>query len=140
MIQAIKAKIIVTPGHAPIKDSAVIVKNNIIEKIIPSTELKNNYYQIIDLKNSVVLPGFINSHIHLELHWVQKLLEPFKSFPSWLNQIIKLKKNFNNSKIPYWVNKSLNECINSGVTTIGEISSYDGLDYKPILDLSLIHI
>ena len=35
---------------------------------------------------------------------------------------------------PYWVNKSLNECINSGVTTIGEISSYDGLDYKPILD------
>ena len=134
MIQAIKAKIIVTPGHAPIKDSAVIVKNNIIEKIIPSTELKNNYYQIIDLKNSVVLPGFINSHIHLELHWVQKLLEPFKSFPSWLNQIIKLKKNFNNSKIPYWVNKSLNECINSGVTTIGEISSYDGLDYKPILD------
>ena len=94
MIQAIKAKIIVTPGHAPIKDSAVIVKNNIIEKIIPSTELKNNYYQIIDLKNSVVLPGFINSHIHLELHWVQKLLEPFKSFPSWLNQIIKLKKKF----------------------------------------------
>ena len=134
MIQAIKAKFIVTPGQAPIRDSAVIIKNNIIEKIIPSTELKNNYYQIIDLKNSVVLPGFINSHIHLELHWVQKLLEPFKSFPSWLNQIIKLKKNFNNSKIPYWVNKSLNECINSGVTTIGEISSYDGLDYKPILD------
>ena len=134
MIQAIKAKFIVTPGQAPIRDSAVIIKNNIIEKIIPSTELKNNYYKIIDLKNSVMLPGFINSHIHLELHWVQKLLEPFKSFPSWLNQIIKLKKNFNNSKIPYWVNKSLNECINSGVTTIGEISSYDGLDYKPILD------
>ena len=134
MIQAIKAKFIVTPGQAPIRDSAVIIKNNIIEKIIPSTELKNNYYKIIDLKNSVILPGFINSHIHLELHWVQKLLEPFKSFPSWLNQIIKLKKNFDNSKVPYWVNKSLNECINSGVTTIGEISSYDGLDYKPILD------
>ena len=33
MIQAIKAKIIVTPGHAPIKDSAVIVKNNIIEAV-----------------------------------------------------------------------------------------------------------
>ena len=51
-----------------------------------------------------------------------------------MNQIIKLKKNFDKSKVPYWVNKSLNECINSGVTTIGEISSYDGLDYKPILD------
>ena len=40
MIQAIKAKLIVTPGQAPIRDSAVIIKNNIIEKIIPSTELK----------------------------------------------------------------------------------------------------
>ena len=57
MIQAIKAKIILTPGHAPIKDSAVIVKNNIIEKIIPSTELKNNYYQIIDLKISASKPS-----------------------------------------------------------------------------------
>ena len=54
MIQAIKAKFIVTPGQAPIRDSAVIIKNNIIEKIIPSTELKNNYYKIKIQKYSTI--------------------------------------------------------------------------------------
>ena len=133
MFQAIKARYIITPNQSFLTNSAVIINNNIISEIIPNYQLAKKKYKVIDLKNSVLLPGFINSHVHLELHWTQKLLNPFNSFPDWLNQIISLKKNFDNSKISNSVKKGLEESLNSGVTTIGEISSYDGLDYKPII-------
>ena len=133
MIQAIKAKYIITPNQSFVTDSAVIIKNNIISGIISHHQLAKNEYSVLDLKNSVLLPGFVNSHVHLELQWTQKLLSPFQSFSDWLNQIITLKKNFDNSKIPQSVKEALDESLDSGVTTIGEISSYDGLDYKAII-------
>ena len=133
MFQAIKAKYIITPDQSFLTNSSVIINNNIISGIIPNYQLTRKEYKVIDLKNSVLLPGFINSHVHLELHWTQKLLNPFNSFPDWLNQIISLKRNFDNSKISNSVKKGLDESLNSGVTTIGEISSYEGLDYKAII-------
>ena len=133
MVQALKAKYILTPNQSYIKDYAVIINNDLIVDIIPSVNLDKRKYKIIDLKNSVLLPGFVNAHIHLELYWVNSKLKPFKTFTEWLMQIIELKKAFNNNNIPNSVKKSLNDCINSGVTTIGEISSYDGLDYEPII-------
>ena len=134
MIHAIKAKYIILPGETYKENSAVLVQNNLIKKIVSFNELEDKNYKIIDLKNSVLTPGFVNSHIHLELHWTHKLLKPFNSFPEWLLQIIDLKKNYNNSKIPKSVKQSIDESINSGVTTIGQISSYDGLDYSQIIN------
>ena len=133
MIKAIKAKYIITSNGEPLRNSSVIVNGSFIQDIIPNSKLEKKKYKIIDLKNSILMPGFINAHIHLELYWVNKLLEPFNSFPSWLNQIIKLKGDFDPSKIKKSVQKSLNESIESGVTTIGEIASYDGLDYELII-------
>ena len=134
MIQAIKAKYILTPKQSYVEDSAVIIKNNKIINIISNSDLKKSKYKIIDLKNSVLLPGFINAHIHLELYWTQSMLKPFSSFTEWLSQIIELKKKFNNKKIPISVKRSIKESIDSGVTTIGQISSYNGLDYEPIIN------
>ena len=133
MIKAIKAKYVIAPNNSYQSDSAVLVAGDTIQGIVPNKEIDPKKYKVVDLKNSVLLPGFVNSHIHLELQWVQKLLEPFDSFPSWLNQIIKLKNEFDNLKIPSYVEKSLKESLDSGVTTIGEIASYDGLDFKPII-------
>ena len=79
------------------------------------------------------MPGFINCHTHLELNWTQKLIEPFSTFPLWLKQIIELKRRkITNKVLVNSVIDSINESINSGVTTIGEISSYDGVDFKPL--------
>ena len=134
MIQAIKAKYILTPNQSYIEDSAVIVKDSKIIDIVSSSDLNKSKYKIIDLQKSVLLPGFINAHVHLELYWTQSLLKPFNSFTEWLSQIIDLKKKFNNKKIPISVKKSIKESIDSGVTTIGQISSYNGLDYEPIIN------
>ena len=45
------------------------------------------------------MPGFVNAHIHLELNWIRKGLTSFNSFPSWLEQIINLKRENNNREV-----------------------------------------
>jgi len=49
------------------KDTAVIIKNNKIKKIIPSEKvaLSSDNYNIIDAKGRYLLPGLIDAHVHL---------------------------------------------------------------------------
>ncbi|MBT89100.1 MAG: hypothetical protein CMN79_01240 [Spirochaetales bacterium] len=134
MRKALKAKFILFGDKEPLHDYSVIINKERIEKIIPNSEIDKSAYTVINLGDSVLMPGFVNAHIHLELNWVRKKLTSFNSFSSWLEQIINLKKQNNNREvITQSVQQSLKETINSGVTTIGQISSYSGLDFEEIV-------
>ena len=134
MRKALKARFILFGGKRPLHDHSVIINKERIEKIIPSSEIDKSSYKVINLEDSVLMPGFVNAHIHLELNWIRKGLTSFNSFTSWLEQIINLKRGNNNREvISRSVQASLKETINSGVTTIGQISSYSGLDFEEIV-------
>ena len=134
MRKALKARFILFGGKGPLHNHSVIINKERIEKIIPSSEVDKSSYKVINLEDSVLMPGFVNAHIHLELNWIRKGLTSFNSFPSWLEQIINLKRENNNREvITQSVQTSLKETINSGVTTIGQISSYSGLDFEEIV-------
>ena len=134
MRKALKAKYILFGGNQPLHRYSVIINKDKIEDVLPNSEINKNKYKVIDLGDSILMPGFINAHIHLELNWIRRKLIPFNSFSSWLTQIINLKKQvFGKEIIINSVKKSLKESIDSGVTTIGQISSYNGLDFKEII-------
>ncbi|MEE2975462.1 MAG: amidohydrolase family protein [Thermodesulfobacteriota bacterium] len=130
---ALKAKCIIFNKRNPIYDSAIIVNNEKIEKILPNKEVNTKTYKVINLENCVLSPGFINAHIHLELGWIKKEILPSNSFTDWLSQIIEIKKRgYRKKEVIASTKNALIESINSGVTTVGEISSYDGADLNEI--------
>ncbi len=122
----------------PLKDSALLIKDGTIQDIGPSSKLREKHKgaQEINLGDGVLLPGFINAHTHLELGWIQKRIGGFKGFTQWLQQIIGAKKEgVSDLEIEESVLDGIKMQIASGVTTVGEISSYGGLDI-PILKKS----
>lgn len=130
---ALKAKCIIFNKRNPIYDSAIIVNNEKIEKILPNKEVNTKTYKVINLENCVLSPGFINAHIHLELGWIKSEILPSNSFTDWLSQIIEIKKRgYRKKEVIASTKNALIESINSGVTTVGEISSYDGADLNEI--------
>jgi imidazolonepropionase-like amidohydrolase len=61
--------LIASPGEAPRKQQSVIVKNNRIERIasgyVESVGVEGAKAKVVDLRDSYVLPGLMDAHVHL---------------------------------------------------------------------------
>ena len=123
-MKIINADFIYTPDGF-IENSAIAFDDTI--KAMGSMDILKSKYpgaQIIQCqKNSVIFPGFINTHVHLEFSTNKTSLK-YGSFMPWLDTVIEhrdeLVGSCNNAVM-------LGECesmLRSGVTTFGAISSF----------------
>ena len=112
----------------PIRDGAVVVDGGRIVDIGTSDRIETDYpsLQKIRRPNSVILPGFVNAHAHLELSWTGGKIRGFEDFTGWLERLITLKAGGVDQDLAEdSMRKGIRDVIESGVTTVGEISSLD---------------
>lgn len=116
---------------AVVYDSTIIDVNDIqtIQKDYPNVEVK-------DLgENSVLMPGLINTHIHLEFS-ANKTTLKYGNFMDWLHSVIASREELVNKANKALIKSELETILKSGTTTIGAISSY-ALDLEPCLETPL---
>ena len=108
-----------------IKDGAIVFDDKIIE--IDSLDEIEKKYTNIEIKklenNSVLMPGLINSHVHLEFSGNSTTLK-YGNFYSWLNSVIKFREELINKADKKLISLKLEKMKRTGTTTIGAISSY----------------
>ena len=122
----------------PLADASVLVSDGKIGEVAKTRALLKKYAGIPEIKlgKGILLPGFVNGHTHLELGWTQSEIGAFTGFTGWLQQLIVSKgAPVLEETIAASVSEGVKNLVSSGVTTVGEISSYGGLD-KPILEES----
>jgi cytosine/adenosine deaminase-related metal-dependent hydrolase len=132
------AETILPISSPPISKGAVLIADGQIEEIGKAQNVVNKYrnIDILNLGKGLLLPGLVNAHTHLELGWITKKLGECDSFIEWIQQIIKAKADgATTEEIESSVENGIAMLIKNGVTTVGEVSSYDGLD-KPLLKRS----
>lgn len=63
---AIKSKFLLSSVEKIYVDSAVVIEKETIKDILPNPEVELKYpdVQIVDKQDSIVMPGFINGHMH----------------------------------------------------------------------------
>ena len=88
-----------------------------IEKKYPNVEIEKLG------ENSVLMPGLINSHVHLEFSGNTTTLK-YGNFYSWLNSVIKHREDLINKASTKLISTKLDRMKKTGTTTIGAISSY----------------
>jgi putative selenium metabolism protein SsnA len=83
--------IIITLGESNkvLYDHAVLIENGTIKKVSPRKEFSGKYDKVIDAKGKVVMPGFINVHMHFYSTLVRGLgkAKPSKDFVEVLNHL-----------------------------------------------------
>ncbi len=134
----LSADTILPISSEPMKRSSLLIEGSKISDIGDSPVLRKKYKgeKEVILGKGILLPGFINAHTHLELGWIKNRIGGFKGFTNWLQQIIGAKREgITHQEIKDSVREGIKSQIESGVTTVGEISSYDKLDV-PILKKS----
>lgn len=129
MIKIVVPKYIFTPTEL-LENLAVAFDRN-IQKIAPLGELKNSYKnaEIIELgDNTLLFPGLINAHVHLEFSSNKNELE-YGDFVTWLHSVIKNRDDLMNNCQDECIKQALKTMLDNGITTIGAISS-NGFDLK----------
>ncbi|MDD2357402.1 MAG: metal-dependent hydrolase [Thiovulaceae bacterium] len=111
-----------------LENQAIAFEKN-IEKIAPIEDLLKLFpnAQIINLpENSLIMPGLINAHVHLEFSANKETLE-YGDFLQWLYSVIGNRDELINSCNIECMKKATQMMLESGITTYGAVSSY-GMD------------
>ncbi len=103
--------------------------DKIIHKIAPFESLIEEYpdAKVTTLReHSLLMPGLINAHVHLEFS-ANKTDLNYGNFISWLYSVIKNREELIRNCDTLCMDKAIDTMLSSGITTFGAISSH-GLD------------
>ena len=118
---------ILTPDK--ILSNMSIAFDKVIHKIAPLDELRDQYCdaEVITLKkNSLLMPGLINAHVHVEFS-ANKTELSYGDFMNWLCSVIENREELINGCDDKCMVKAIESMLDSGITTFGAVSSH-GMD------------
>lgn len=101
-----------------LKDQAVEINDNKISSFIPINEIKKeNFTEIVDVKHLTLIPGFIQTHIHLSQTLFRGLAEDLPLL-DWLRlKIFPFENAHNENSLKVTTQLSINELLMGGTTT-----------------------
>ena len=108
-----------------------------IQKIAPLEELRKEFpdAEVIKLKkNSLLMPGLINAHVHIEFS-ANKTQLSYGDFMNWLYSVIENREELLTGCDNKCMKKAIDSMLESGITTFGAISSH-GMDLQVCADAS----
>ncbi|WP_122893382.1 aminofutalosine deaminase family hydrolase [Arcobacter peruensis] len=114
-----------------IENGAIVFSHKIIDiDTISNIQKKYPNEEIQEAEeNSVLMPGLINSHVHLEFSANTTTLK-YGNFLAWLNSVIKNRDTLIEKATQKLISTKLDRMKKTGTTTIGAISSYS-FDLEP---------
>ncbi len=136
-MQLLRASYLLPISSPLIRDAAVLIdeeKDLILavgsfEKIKQDPRTQNA--SLLSLEKTVLLPGFVNAHCHLEL----TALEGFSfegTFTDWIRALVEKKSSLNEEDFNKSFEEGLQRLIQSGTTTVADHVSI-GMDFSPLL-------
>lgn len=127
ILKLLKADFILTCNEdfEIISEGAVAFENYILEcgKFEDLVQKYPNALVIQTPKNSVITPGFINPHVHLEFSSNRSTLN-YGDFITWLNSVITCRDELIPKSDASLIEQTLEIMQKSGTTTLGAVSSF----------------
>jgi cytosine/adenosine deaminase-related metal-dependent hydrolase len=116
-----KARWVLPITASPIKEGAIAIESDRIVAIGAAFEIQTRFSEasIIDLGRSVILPGLVNVHSHLELTAFRGRLEE-PHFQSWIAEVTRLKSQYNQDDFLAGARLGCIETIRAGITTLAD--------------------
>ena len=121
----VKAKYLIPNPKSCIENGAVVINGTKVHRLGVFDEIKSlaKNEKIVDLGNAVILPGLINIHTHLDLSNLHNRIKPTNNFTHWAFQIAGTRMRWKEEDHVSSVEKGNKLCIESGSTTIADISN-----------------
>ena len=119
-MRRISANYIFPVSGAPLKNGIIVLdSNNVITDII---DTRGNLKEIANLEyyNGIIIPGFVNSHCHLELSHLKGKIQENKGLPNFISQVNNQRK-LDLDTIYKEIQNSHDEMVRNGIVAVGDI-------------------
>ena len=116
-MRVLSADWVVPVDGPPIRDGAVAIEDGLVAAVGPLDELGEGER----FPGSVILPGFVNAHTHLE-YAVYAGFGDGLSFGPWIAIHVERKQRIDLEDMEAIARLGALECLRSGVTTVGDCS------------------
>lgn len=118
----LRSKYIIDSFGQTTEDAEIVIDGNRIASIHKKiADRSDTNPETIDLGQTVLLPGFVNAHAHLELTAAAPHIEQHSQFTDWLREIVHTTSNWTEEDFNSSLRSGIKHCIDSGTTTLGDI-------------------
>ena len=120
----LRARVVLSLTRPPIQDGAVLIYGNRIARVGRWKDLSGDTRdEVFDLGDTVLLPGLVNAHCHLDYTDMAGQFLPQKSFTDWIKLITTAKSEWNYSEFAEsWLNGS-RMLVHTGTTTVADFEA-----------------
>jgi cytosine/adenosine deaminase-related metal-dependent hydrolase len=142
----LRARVVLPISRPPIEDGAVRVSGNRITQVGPWADFSAAVADgVIDLGETILMPGLINAHCHLDYTDMTGLMPPQKSFTDWIRLMLATKSGWNYSEYAEsWV-RGARMLVKTGTTTVADFEAVpellpDAWSTTPLRVISLLEM
>ncbi|MEO8427536.1 MAG: amidohydrolase family protein [Verrucomicrobiota bacterium] len=116
----LRVRVLLPISQPPIDDGAVWIQGNRIVEVGRWRDLAGSGQHTIDLGSTILLPGLVNAHCHLDYTEMAGLIPPPKVFTTWINHIVALKGQWTYSDYAHSWLSGARMLLRTGVTTVAD--------------------
>jgi cytosine/adenosine deaminase-related metal-dependent hydrolase len=120
-VQVYSADWVLPVDAPPIRDGAVAIENGRIAAVGAAGELGTG----TRFEEAAIIPGFVNTHSHLEYSVYAGFGDGLADFPAWISLHVERKRRIGWDDFVAIAELGAAECLSSGITTVGDCS-YSG--------------
>src|SRR5438477_2720979 len=120
----LRSRIVLPISHPAIEDGAVCLAGDRIVSVGRWADLRaTGGGEVIDLGETVLLPGFINAHCHLDYTDMAGQIPPPRSFSDWIKAIVAFKAEWSYTEFAQsWLHGAV-MLLRTGATTVLDVEA-----------------
>lgn len=120
----LRARVVYPVDSPPIENGAIWIGEGKIRQVGRAEDVRPATQDpVIDLGDSILLPGLVNAHCHLDYTNFARHIPPPASFTDWIKQLISLKAGWSYTDFAESWLQGQRQLIEFGTTTVGNIAS-----------------
>ena len=134
MTTLLKASLIYPVTGEPVADGGIVVSGSVIEEFGNADRYDAGIFDsVIDLTGYLLMPGFVNSHSHLQWCAAKGKTEQGAPFSDWIQSIMRARQEITQTEQLSAMRQGIDEMLRSGITTVADVIS-DADSAQPIVD------
>ena len=108
----------------PIEDGAVVIRDSTILDFGKRRDILGTYSgEISDFDDSIILPGLVNAHTHLELSSLKGEIRNEGDFVDWIKKLVLKRWRRSPEKDEEAIEQAISEVISTGTVAIGDVTN-----------------